>query len=160
MSTPPAAEFFRSPETSSPGDFPPLSRSETRPRIKGRFAKQMESAESEMDRWLFTVAYGVPPKVVMMWKWNTTSFHRIVGTFDYSTTKTDGGSSKSKLKELESDTNCIVSSLNGAFSPSILSSFPKENLLLGFPPPEFKGSLNDHLHKLLLGFPLLGHDPE
>ncbi|KAK1414049.1 hypothetical protein QVD17_29787 [Tagetes erecta] len=38
---------------------------ETRPRIKGRFAKRTESGESEVDRWLFTAAteadYGVVP---------------------------------------------------------------------------------------------------
>ncbi|KAI3814716.1 hypothetical protein L1987_14360 [Smallanthus sonchifolius] len=35
---------------------------ETRPRIKGRFAKRTESAESEADRWLFTAASGISSK--------------------------------------------------------------------------------------------------
>ncbi|KAL8223490.1 hypothetical protein R6Q57_018965 [Mikania cordata] len=35
---------------------------ETRPRIKGRFAKRTDSGESEVDRWLFTAASGVATK--------------------------------------------------------------------------------------------------
>ncbi|KAF5776568.1 putative transcription factor C2C2-CO-like family [Helianthus annuus] len=35
---------------------------ETRPRIKGRFAKRTDSAESDVDRWLFTAASGITSK--------------------------------------------------------------------------------------------------
>lgn len=35
---------------------------EKRPRIKGRFAKRTESAESDVDRWLFTESLGVSSK--------------------------------------------------------------------------------------------------
>nr|QCQ83146.1 zinc finger protein CONSTANS-LIKe 5 protein [Ambrosia artemisiifolia] len=35
---------------------------ETRPRIKGRFAKRTESVEADVDRWLFTAATGIAAK--------------------------------------------------------------------------------------------------
>ncbi|KAL7601173.1 hypothetical protein Lser_V15G23689 [Lactuca serriola] len=35
---------------------------ETRPRIKGRFAKRTESTDSDVDRWLFTASTGVSAK--------------------------------------------------------------------------------------------------